>query len=224
MLEPSIRENKIMSKKGLFITVEGNEGSGKTTVIKRVLERLQKEKYNVAFSREPGGNKIAESIRNIILDRSNVEMDPKTEALLYAAARRQHLVQNILPLIDSGTTILCDRYIDSSLAYQGYARKIGIEEVYNINMFAIDNKLPDLTILFEIQPEIGLKRISTNKDREINRLDVETIDFHHRVHMGYMLLSERFSKRIVVINAERPIEEVEEDVYKIIKKKMDSTN
>ncbi|MDD4531873.1 MAG: dTMP kinase [Bacilli bacterium] len=211
-----------MSKKGLFITVEGNEGSGKTTVVKRVLERLQKEKYNVTFSREPGGNRIAESIRNIILDRSNTEMDPKTEALLYAAARRQHLVQNILPLIDQGTTILCDRYIDSSLAYQGYARGIGIKEVFNINMFAIDNKLPDLTILFEIQPEIGLKRIAQNEGREINRLDVEDIDFHHRVHMGYMLLSERFSKRIVVVNAERPIDEVEEDVYNIIKQKIDS--
>lgn len=211
-----------MAKQGLFITVEGNEGSGKTTVIKNVLERLKNEKYNVTFSREPGGNKIAESIRNIILDRNNTEMDSKTEALLYAAARRQHLVQNVLPLIESGTNILCDRYIDSSLAYQGYARGIGIEEVYNINMFAIDNKLPDLTILFEIQPEIGLKRIAKNKGREINRLDVENIDFHHRVHMGYMLLSERFSKRIVVINAERSIDEVEEDVYQIIKKKIDS--
>ncbi len=211
-----------MSQKGLFITAEGNEGSGKTTVIKNVLERLKNDGYNVTFTREPGGNKIAESIRNVILDCANTDMDPKTEALLYAAARRQHLVQNVLPLLEAGTTILCDRYIDSSLAYQGYARGIGIEEVFDINMFAIDNKLPDLTILFEIQPEIGLKRIANNKGREINRLDVENIDFHHRVHMGYMLLSERFSKRIVVINAERPIEEVEEDVYQIIKKKIDS--
>lgn len=209
-----------MVKQGLFITFEGNEGSGKTTVVKRVLKRLKDEGFNVEFSREPGGNKIAESIRNVILDKSNTEMDPKTEALLYAAARRQHLVQNICPLIEQGTTILCDRYIDSSLAYQGYARGIGIDEVLEINMFAIDKRLPDLTILFEIQPEIGLKRIAANGDREVNRLDVETLEFHHRVHMGYMMLSERFNDRIKVINAERPIEEVEQEVYEIVKKKI----
>lgn len=203
---------------GLFITFEGGEGSGKTTVLREVIARLQKDGYKVMQTREPGGNKIAEQIREVILDKANTDMDPRTEALLYAASRRQHLVQDIIPELDKGVNVICDRYIDSSLAYQGYARGIGVDEVFNINMFAIDNKLPDLTILFDIEPEIGLARISANSQREVNRLDLEALEFHKKVHVEYMMLASKYNKRIKVVDASLPLEEVIERVYEIVKK------
>ncbi len=203
---------------GLFITFEGGEGSGKTTVLREVIARLQKDGYKVMQTREPGGNKIAEQIREVILDKANTDMDPRTEALLYAASRRQHLVQDIIPELDKGVNVICDRYIDSSLAYQGYARGIGVDEVFNINMFAIDNKLPDLTILFDIEPEIGLARISANSQREVNRLDLEALEFHKKVHIEYMMLASKYNKRIKVVDASLPLEEVIERVYEIVKK------
>lgn len=203
---------------GLFITFEGGEGSGKTTVLRDVIARLQKDGYKVMQTREPGGNKIAEQIREVILDKANTDMDPRTEALLYAASRRQHLVQDIIPELDKGVNVICDRYIDSSLAYQGYARGIGVDEVFNINMFAIDNKLPDLTILFDIEPEIGLARISANSQREVNRLDLEALEFHKKVHIEYMMLASKYNKRIKVVDASLPLEEVIERVYEIVKK------
>lgn len=203
---------------GLFITFEGGEGSGKTTVLREVIARLQKDGYKVMQTREPGGNKIAEQIREVILDKANTDMDPRTEALLYAASRRQHLVQDIIPELDKGVNVICDRYIDSSLAYQGYARGIGVDEVFNINMFAIDNKLPDLTILFDIEPEIGLARISANSQREVNRLDLEELEFHKKVHIEYMMLASKYNKRIKVVDASLPLEEVIERVYEIVKK------
>ena len=130
-----------------FITIEGGEGSGKTSIIKLLLEDLKKENIDAISTREPGGSKIAEQIRNVILNVDNVNMDYMTEALLYAASRRQHLEEVVKPAIDDGKLVICDRYIDSSLAYQGYARNLGIDNVYNINMYATNGFLPDLTIL-----------------------------------------------------------------------------
>ena len=128
---------------GLFITIEGPEGSGKTTVAKKVVEQLENEGYKVLYTREPGGVGIAEKIRDIILDVNNTNLDPRSEALLYAASRRQHLIEKVVPALNNGYIVICDRFVDSSLAYQGHARGIGIDEIYNINLFAIDTMFPD---------------------------------------------------------------------------------
>ena len=157
----------------MFITIEGPEGSGKTTATNKVMKELTKRGYDVVRTREPGGTPISEQIRNVILDKDNTAMDGRTEALLYAAARRQHLVEKVWPLTKEGKIVVCDRYIDSSLAYQGGARGLGIQNIIDINMFATENTWPDLTLLFDIEPELGLKRISLNASREVNRLDLE---------------------------------------------------
>ncbi|WP_017754898.1 dTMP kinase [Calidifontibacillus oryziterrae] len=203
-------------KNGYFISLEGPEGAGKSTIAKRIKEYLIQTGRDVILTREPGGIEIAEQIRGIILDKKNTMMDGRTEALLYAAARRQHLVEKIIPALEQGQVVLCDRFIDSSLAYQGYARNLGLEEVLAINKFAIGHYMPHLTIYFDVRPEIGLERINKNKDREINRLDLETLDFHHKVSEGYKLLEERFSDRIVRVNAEQPENRVFEDTKSII--------
>lgn len=186
-----------LKKSGTFITFEGPDGAGKTTIINMVAKQLG----NVLLTREPGGIDIAEQIRRVILDKENTAMDPRTEALLYAAARRQHLIEKVKPALDAGKVVLCDRFVDSSLAYQGYARGLGIDEVWTINQFAIEDLMPELTIYFDIEPEIGLKRINKNKGREINRLDLEDLEFHQQVREGYHQLLERFPNRIVKIDA-----------------------
>lgn len=161
---------------GKFITLEGPEGSGKTTVSKELVKILNEAGYKVLLTREPGGVDIAEQIRNVILDKKNTKMDARTEALLYAAARRQHLVEKVLPALKEGYIVLCDRFVDSSLAYQGVARNLGIDEVYNMNLFAINDVMPDKTLFFDIDYKKGLERIEVNQ-RETNRLDLEKSDF-----------------------------------------------
>ena len=200
-----------------FITFEGGEGSGKSTVMKDVAARLTKEGYKLVLTREPGGTPIAEEIRNVILDKDNTRMDPRTEALLYAASRRQHLVEKIWPALERGEIVLCDRYLDSSLAYQGGARGLGVDEVLSINMFATEGEYPDLTLLFDLEPEEGLKRIEKNKGREVNRLDLEKLEFHKKVRDNFHALAKKYSTRYVVIDASKPLNEVEDEVYKIIK-------
>lgn len=197
--------------RGLFITFEGNDGSGKSSVIEAIKEELLKRGYDVVYSREPGGSKIAEKIREVILDIDNLGMDPKTESLLYAASRREHIVKTIIPAIDSGKIILCDRFLDSSLAYQGYARGIGIDEVYNMNQYATDNLQPDLTLLICVRPEIGINRIKNNHRGTLDRLEVEKMEFHQKVYDGYLKVKEKFNDRIVIINGEASKEEVRRD-------------
>ena len=200
-----------------FITFEGGEGSGKSTVMKDVATRLTKEGYKLVLTREPGGTPIAEEIRNVILDKDNTKMDPRTEALLYAASRRQHLIEKIWPALERGEIVLCDRYLDSSLAYQGGARGLGVDEVLSINMFATEGEYPDLTLLFDLEPEEGLKRIEKNKGREVNRLDLEKLEFHKKVRDNFHALAKKYSTRYVVIDASKSLNEVEDEVYKIIK-------
>lgn len=204
----------------MFITFEGPEGAGKTTVLEAIVQRLTADGIDVLSTREPGGIRISEKIRSIILDNEHQEMDSKTEALLYAAARRQHLVEKIQPALAVGKIVLCDRFIDSSLAYQGFARGLGINEVMSINAFAIDRQMPNLTIYFDLEPEIGLQRIAQNDHREENRLDNESIKFHEKVCEGYRLLREQFSDRIVSIDASLPIEQVIENVWKIVRSRV----
>ncbi len=194
--------------KGLFITIEGPEGAGKTTIIGMLATALMERGMKVIVTREPGGIPIAEQIREVILNKENTAMDARTEALLYAAARRQHLVEKVLPHLQEGSIVLCDRFIDSSLAYQGYARGLGIDEVYSINHFAIEGKMPDATFYFDIDPKIGLDRIGQHKGREVNRLDLEELHFHEKVREGYHLLLDRFKDRIIMIDASQSVEHV----------------
>ena len=204
----------------LFITLEGPEGSGKSSAIEIVYKRLLEEGYEIIRTREPGGTPIAEQIRNVILNKENTNMDIRTEALLFAASRRQHLIEKVWPSLKEGKLVFCDRYLDSSLSYQGHARGLGIEEVLSVNLFATENTFPDLTLLFDIEPEIGLARIAKNDSREVNRLDVEKLEFHKKVREGYLLLAKRYPERIVIIDASRPLEEVSELTYKAIKERL----
>lgn len=195
-------------KKGIFITIEGPDGSGKTTILQMLAQNLAKEGYEVVATREPGGIEIAEQIRKVILDPENTAMDPRTEALLYAAARRQHLAEKVEPALEEGKIVLCDRFVDSSLAYQGHARGLGIDEVFSINEFAIENMMPEMTLYFDVAPEIGLERINKNKGREVNRLDLEKLEFHQKVREGYRIIAERFPDRIVKVDASKDLETV----------------
>ena len=198
-------------KRGIFITMEGPEGAGKTTITQMLGKALQQEGYQVLLTREPGGVPISEQIREVILNKDNTAMDSRTEALLYAAARRQHLVEVVMPELERGGIVLCDRFIDSSLAYQGHARGLDIEEVYNINKFAIGDMMPDATIFFDIDPEEGLRRIQANGEREVNRLDSEALDFHKKVCEGYQFIINRWKDRFIIIDAGRTIDEVFEE-------------
>ena len=193
---------------GIFITIEGPEGAGKTTILTMLEKELKQEGYKVLTTREPGGIAIAEEIRHILLNTENNSMDERTEALLYAAARRQHLVEKVLPALQEGHIVLCDRFVDSSLAYQGHARGLGIEEVYRINEFAIADVMPDMTLYYDIAPEEGLTRIHANENREINRLDMEDLSFHRKVREGYLKLVEAFPERIRVVDASKTVEAV----------------
>lgn len=204
----------------LFITFEGGEGSGKSTVLSWLDQKLREEGYQTILTREPGGTPISEQIRSVILDKGNVKMDGRTEALLYAASRRQHLVEKVWPALKEGKIVLCDRYLDSSLAYQGGARKLGVDEVLSANMFATEGTFPDLTLLFDLPPEQGLARIAANKGREVNRLDLEKIDFHNEVRANFLALAKRYPKRIVIIDASKSLEEVKEDAYLAVKARL----
>lgn len=191
--------------KGLFITIEGNDGSGKSTVIQSLKEQLAKLNLEVCYTREPGGSYVAEKIREVILDNDNIAMDDKTEALLYAASRRQHLKETVFPALEEGKIVVCDRFIDSSLTYQGIARGLGVDEVYNMNMFATEGFMPHLTIYLLVDPKIGLERKSHQK--ELDRLEHEKLEFHEKVYNGYLMLADRFKERVRIVNGNVTIEE-----------------
>ncbi|MBF6979012.1 dTMP kinase [Tuanshanicoccus lijuaniae] len=194
---------------GYFITFEGPEGAGKTTVIQLLVEKLKDEGYpDIVVTREPGGSHIAEQIRTVILDCNNTLMDKRTEALLFAAARRQHLVEVVLPALEQGKIVLCDRFIDSSLAYQGLARDIEVEKIWDINQFAIEGTLPDLTLLIDVPAEIGLERIhQSRKDEKFDRLDQEALTFHQQVREAFLSLAKEYA-RIKVIDGTQVLEDV----------------
>ncbi|MCA0985657.1 dTMP kinase [Halobacillus yeomjeoni] len=208
--------------KGLFVTFEGGEGAGKSSILKEISQELRDDGYPVLETREPGGIDIAEKIRDVILNPSHTSMDARTEALLYAAARRQHLVEKVIPALEEGKIVLCDRFLDSSLVYQGYARGLGMDAVHRINEFAIEDFMPELTLLFDITPEEGLMRIAANKEREQNRLDLEKVDFHEKVHEAYQKLAVDFPERIKVINASQSFQEVKTDAIQVLRKYLPS--
>lgn len=194
---------------GIFITLEGGEGSGKTTIINEIEKHLSLHGYSTVTSREPGGVDIAEQIRSVILNVNNVKMCSQTEALLYAAARMQHLHEKVIPALNEGKAVICDRYLDSSLVYQGIARGLGIDDVLKANCFAL-NYMPDITFFIDVRPEVGLKRIEGRN--KIDRLDKETFTFHQHVYEGYKQVASLYPQRIITIDGERPSELVVKDI------------
>ncbi len=205
--------------KGLFITVEGPDGAGKTSVIQALLPRLQ-EAFEVPIisTREPGGSRIAERIRSIILDVEHTEMDNRTEAILYAAARRQHLVDRILPSLEVGNIVICDRFVDSSIVYQGVARGLGKEEVRQLNLFATEGLLPKKTIYLDVPAEVGIERIHKARgNRQFDRLDQEELSFHKMVRQGYLDLIQEDPERFIMIDTRQDLDKVVEEVYQEIK-------
>lgn len=199
--------------RGYFISIEGPDGSGKSTQIKLMNDYFTGKGFDVVETREPGGTRISEKIRDIILDTENIEMCPVTEALLYAASRAQHVHEVIEPCIRCGKVVICDRYVDSSIVYQGIGRGLGVDAVSMINDIAIQGIMPDLTILFDIDPEVALNR--KIDDGEADRLELEKLEFHKKVYKGYKDIA-RENSRIKVIDASRSVMEIYKDVIDAI--------
>jgi len=185
--------------KGLFITFEGSDGAGKTVQSQMLLEYFKSISVDAVLTREPGGTKISEIIRNIILDNNNLEMTDMTETLLYAAARAQHVGELIKPNLDAGKVVICDRFVDSSVAYQGFARGIGVDAVEDINNYATLGLKPDLTFFLDLEPKLGIKRKSMEK--ALDRMESEKLEFYEKVYNGYVNLSKMHSDRIIRIDA-----------------------
>ena len=204
-----MESNTLYKKRGYFVTLEGGEGSGKSTQLGLLEDYLSKGGYDVIFTREPGGTPISEKIRKILLGGENTEMCDETEALLFAAARVQHIKEKILPAVAAGKTVVCDRYVHSSLVYQGYARGLG-DFVEKVNSYALENCMPDVTIFLDITPERAFAR-KGGADKD-DRLEQSGMDFHKRVYDGYVRVAEKFPEHFVRINADRPVEDVFEDI------------
>ena len=192
---------------GRFITFEGADGSGKTTQIEKIKEYLEKQGHKCLLTREPGGSDLGNKIREILLHYDG-EVDSLAELLLYMADRAQHVKKVIIPALNEGKIVLCDRYTDSSVSYQGYARGLDIERIIELNKIATDGLEPDLTIVFDVETEVAMKRVGDVKDR----LEQEGVEFHKKLRNGYLELAKRFPDRIKVINSNLSIEEVFEQV------------
>ena len=207
---------------GLFITVEGPDGAGKSTLIQRLEKKLLEElTVPLVRTREPGGSEIAEKIREVILDPKNTAMDDRTEALLYAASRRQHIMEKIKPSLAEGKVVLCDRFVDSSIAYQGAGRGIGVEEVATLNRFATEDLTPDITLYLDVDAQVGLNRIaSKNSNREKDRFELEAISFHNRVRNAYKVLLKKHPERIQLIDASQNADDVFNDAWKVVQEKI----
>lgn len=203
--------------KGKFVTFEGCEGVGKSRQISMLKDYLEQSGIQYYFTREPGGTEISEQIRKIILDGKNTAMTDECEALLYAAARVQLLKEEILPRLSRGELVFCDRYIDSSFAYQGVARGLGLEFVEKVNSFAIENAMPDLTVFLDLSPEAAFKR-KGGADGE-DRLELSGAAFHEKVYAGYKALSEKYSSRFAVIDASGTKEQTSAKIIKALKEK-----
>lgn len=201
--------------RGKFITVEGTDGAGKSTQIELLVKYLQNNGFEVVVTREPGGTSISEKIREIILDVENSEMSDITEALLYAASRAQHINQKIKPAVENGKVVICDRFVDSSIAYQGYARGLDMSLIEDVNMYAVDGMVPDATLFFDIKPEIGIAR--KKNVQSLDRIEKEALDFHYKVYNGYKELLEKYPQRIKRIDAEKDVEEVHAQVVEVLK-------
>lgn len=207
-------------KKGFFITFEGGEGSGKSIQVEILTSHLHEEGYSVAVTREPGGTRIGEQIRTITHDPENVDLEPVSEAYLMAAARAQHVEQIIFPALKAGKIVVCDRFVDSSIAYQGYGRKLGPAKIAKLNDLAVNDAIPDLTIYLDVAPEVGFsRRVKSHKVKD--RLDLQQQDFYKRVHEGYLEIARKEPQRVMVINATKTIEVVATEIWRTVKKVLD---
>jgi dTMP kinase len=191
--------------KGLFITFEGIEGSGKSTQVKLLVKALQKRNFPYLTTREPGGTEIAEAIRSILLNPLYANMTPETELLLYCASRAQHTAELIIPALDKGCIVICDRYFDSTYAYQGAARELDENLIDTLTRFATYGRIPDLTFLIDLPVQVGLSRIQS---RQLDRLEKEKTAFHERVREQFLFIANKCPSRYVVLNGEQTPEEI----------------
>lgn len=210
-------------KKRFFITFEGGEGAGKSIQVKILSGRLLAEGHAVTVTREPGGTRIGEQIREITHNPKNTRLDSRAEAYLMAAARAQHVAEKILPAFESGRMVISDRYVDSSIAYQGYGRKLGANTIAKLNELAVNGAVPDITILLNVPVKIGLRRRHSSAKVD-DRLDRQREDFHERVNRGYQTLAKMNASRYVVIDATKPIEDVSARIWKVVKQFLDKHN
>jgi len=208
----------------MFITLEGPEGSGKTSHLPHLVEYLRKKGYTLFPTREPGGTSIGEQIREVLHSMKNAEMNPRTETLLYQAARAQFVEQVVRPRLAAGEIVISDRYADSTIAYQGYGHQQGLEQVRALVYYATGGLTPDLTVLLDVDVEIGLERGVQRRAKggEWNRLDAYQLDFHRRVRVGYLEMVKQEPKRWVVIDAAQPWDAVQEDLREKVLLKLNS--
>lgn len=200
--------------KGKFITFEGCDGCGKSTQLKRLAGFLEENGVAHIFTREPGGGRISEGIREILLNGKNAEMSDECEALLYAASRAQHIRDRIAPAMDAGTLVVCDRYVDSSFAYQAYARGLGMEFVSKINAFALEQFLPDLTFFINLSPEDAFAR--KHGADENDRIEQAGLAFHKKVYEGYLAVAKAYPDRVVVLDGKQSIDKIAQDVQETL--------
>lgn len=205
---------------GLFITMEGTDGAGKTTQINMLRDYLLDKGYNVVCTREPGGTDIGEKIREIILDKNNEKMCNMTEALLYAAARAQHINEVIQPVLNDGGVVISDRFLDSNLVYQGFARSMGERLIKNINKYAVGDLEPDITFFLKLKPEDGIRR--KKEQAELDRMELESFNFHQRVYDGYVSLSRKNKDRIKTVDATRSVEDIHRIIVHLVEKFIES--
>lgn len=206
-----------MKKKGFFITFEGSEGSGKSIQAEILASHLREEGFEIVVTREPGGTRVGELIRTITHNPENVDLNPITEAYLMAAARAQHIYDVILPALKSKKIVICDRFLDSSTAYQGYGRKLGAKVIEDLNKLAVNGVEPDLTILLNVSVELGLRR-RQNGMKKIDRLDLQQKDFYKRVTDGYLIIAGKHKNRIFTIDAKNSIEGIAKLIWQKVKK------
>lgn len=207
----------MLSKNGLpgfFLTLEGGEGAGKSTVSRRLIKDLADKGYKVLYTREPGEGQIGKEIRHILLHKENTHLAPRAEALLFAADRAQHVSETVIPALIEGYVVICDRYSDSSVAYQGYARNLGVEEIAYLSSWGTDNLKPDLTILIDIDPIVAVAR-KFDQD-ETNRMEMLDTSFHEKVREGFLLLAQKNPDRISVVNGERSQNEIYDEILELV--------
>ncbi len=206
-----------MQRRGRFLSIEGIDGSGKTTTINRLAEAIEADGYDLLILREPGGTAVGERVRSILLDEAHAGMDGLCELFLFAAARAELTAKVIRPKLDAGSVVICDRFIDSTVAYQGYGRGVDREQIQRINEVATGGLKPDRTFLLDLDPAVASKRLAGRTDQAQDRLDQEDMSFRRSVREGYLALADSEPERIVRIDANRSTDEVVSEILKVLR-------